>query len=76
MPRKENRSLPVREVAERLGVSRQRIHVYLKTGRLKRARTGVIPGRYPKSTAVWITVQSIENFEAERRQSREQSGDE
>ena len=78
----QKRSLPVHEVAERLGVSRQRVHNLLRIGRLKRSRRDSVPGRYYAKLAFYITLQSVEQFEAdrqawaERRQSRDQGGDE
>ena len=68
--------IPVREAAERLGVSRQRIHAMVKQGKLRASpKRRAEKGRVVHPSAVWITVQSIEQLEAERRQSSETEGE-
>ena len=66
--------IPVREAAERLGVSRQRIHAMIKQGKLRASpKRRAVKGRVIHPSGVWVTVQSIQKLEAERRE-REQGG--
>ena len=74
MPARTTKSIPVREAAERLGVSRQRVHFLIKQGRLKASpKRKAVEGRVFHPKGVWVSVQSIEDFEA-RRRAREQGG--
>ena len=75
MPKREKRSLTIRDVAERLGITKQAVHGLLNRGKLRRSSTGTIPGRYRNGNAYWISLQSVEELEAERRQSSETEGE-
>ena len=56
-------AIPVREAAERLGVSRQAIHQMVARGQLELHHIGPISGRIRARRAHWISVASIEKVE-------------
>ena len=60
------KTIPVRETAERLGISRQRVHMLIRSGKLREGTRRPIPGRKGHREAVWVTVASIEKLEHQR----------
>lgn len=67
---KRARSIPIREVAERLGVTKQAVHGMLRRGRLEKSHAASIPGRYRNPNAFWIKLEGVERLEAQRAEHK------